>query len=307
MTISQLILVISMAIVFTQWQTPLLYMHMDGVITKRNFTIRKWIGNGLSFSLVIMITVALASTEYFPNWTYGLTLALGANIISIITYSIISYRMANLKSNFNHEKLNFLSTMPYMIMIALFIASILEFVLKGKYGFPDASISTFVNFNLTSNLALRMLIRIFLFSFVIVTMYVLMVFSMAHAKNPNQLGLSEIKNNLKKNKIYIVITIAVFLSFFHLAEIDTMNVATETEIIEICESNISCDALLNKQIEFNAKFDKTVAVFHLIATAFFIPLFFDELHSRRDLVNLRSKPHEMKLKKGMVHKKWKKK
>lgn len=279
MTFAGLIMTIGIIIVFTQWQTPLIFMHMKGIVSDRKFKNMKRIGNILSFILIPLMFVALYSYQAFPSLTNTLLISVGAVILSMIGYSIYLYDKSS-KSLINEDtSIKRSMKMPLIIMVVPFLASIYEFVLLQYLPQGFVSIEAIVNFQLTSNIAFIMILRIFLFSFVIVTAYVYMVYSAIHDKEPNEQGLLEIKSRLRKKRIYFVITISVILSFFHLAEVDTYTVATTDEVIELCGSEESCDVLNTAYAKYDEKFDSTLDVFYLIATALFIPLFIDELHS----------------------------
>lgn len=294
MTFAGLIIAASIIIVFTQWQTPLIYMHMKGKYNDKSFKKMKLIGNALSYIMIPLMFVTVASYQYFPNLTDSLLVLMGIIIVLMIGYSVFLYRISS--KDLEHEDVSIKRSMkmPLIIMVVTFVASIYEFVLQSRLPDGFASIKDFVNFNLSSNIAFRMILRIFLFSFVTVTAYVLLVYSAIHQDEPNENGLRVIKTKLRKKRIYFVITISVILSFFHLAEIDTYTVATTDEVIELCESEEPCDALNIAYAKYDDKFDSTLDVFYLVATALFIPLFIDELHSEnidKDKIHIRYSRH----------------
>lgn len=209
-------------------------------------------------------TYALGSyIEFEEKW---LNLIVTTGLLLIILYDLFLFLI-------NRDMIHIRKTNNDKVLVVITAIAILLFsislgkTLKG-FIFPNSSneLFRFLVFEENKMIALTMFYRIFGFAYVAVIMYMFFVFEMLKELYKNRdYDIEEAKYILEKysnwKKLILVILVGVMLSFLHFAELDFR--------ISINEA-------------FQMKFDATREVYHLIATAIFIPLFFDLIRNNKE-------------------------
>ncbi|AUD65377.1 hypothetical protein BK011_06625 [Tenericutes bacterium MZ-XQ] len=261
MSFSQIFGSIAIVMIFSVWMFPLKLLYFNEKIQKDEYKIKRRIGLGLVIALFI-VYVVLIITEVPQK--YVITSAF-LSFFAIISYDIMLNQKAKEllddKSKINGELLITVSFVPFLLLIVVMIEMVLAYMDPTEI----FNLLGMFDFSADKNIAFVMFLRIVGIAYVALITYMYFIYELARDKynksNENKIEAanSYLNKHIHWKRIILVLLIGVMFSFFHLAELDFRTTIDEP---------------------FHMKFNATRDVFHLIATAIFIPLFFDLIRNK---------------------------
>jgi hypothetical protein len=255
--------------VFIQWGHPLQYLRLNMLATK------KWIlGHfivGILFILalfglfIIYVVNGYSQLTREPQWFMNL---MG---VVFLGYLIFNFRVTlyafkskdNKKISF-HQWILLIPFAPIFAILTYLIVSFLYLLFGGVYNFDYQSYV--VIYDNDSLLVVKLLIRLFLIVLVTEMFYIFVMYTENLSQRINlkidenkTIRNAQIEKKLTPRSLSMAFLIGTIIAFFHFAEIDTLGYSSEFQLV----------------------FERTISVYHLVATAVFIPLLFDHFNSSR--------------------------
>jgi len=261
MTFSQIFGSIAIVMIFSVWMFPLKLLYFNGEIQKEEYKKKRKIGLALVvtlFVIYVILTIVEVPQKFIITSVF---VSFFAIILYDVTLNQKASELLDGKDKFNSELLITVSFVPILLLIVVTIEMILAYIDPME----TLNLLGMFDFSINKNIAFVMFLRIIGIAYVVLITYMYFTYDLAKDKfNKSNENKIEAANNcldrhIHWKRIVLVLLIGVMFSFFHLAELDFRTSIDES---------------------FHMKFNATRDVFHLIATAIFIPLFFDLIRNR---------------------------
>lgn len=261
MGLSQIFGGLAIMMVLYIWQFPLKLLYVNSKMTKSDYKSKYWFGVGL---IVLFFAAYITGTmiELEQKW-----------ILTIVTITFLLIILYDFQLNLNAKDImDIKNKFSDKMLIAVRVIAIVIFtmiLIETVESFFDSSVELSLlgifEFSEGKIIAATMLYRIFGFAYVSVITYMYFIYDYAkdRYKKSDENKAEEAKKIIEKyihwKNILLIVLLGVMLSFFHLAELDFRTPTDDS---------------------FHIAFVATRDVYHLIATAIFIPLFFDILRTK---------------------------
>lgn len=262
-----LIIALGIITIFIQWVHPIQYLRLNLLIKRGKEICLISIGLFFLATLIVWAFVFADNITTFtslePLWFMVFTglLFLGYLVFNF-SVTVLALKASKEKKKNLHRMLLLIPFAPVFILLSYLIVVIIYSLFGSTYDYDFTNIIKI--FNNDQMLVFKLLIRLLLISFVSVMAYIVILYYenitlkvKLNSDENKKIRNSQIEKRLSWKSLGLVFLIGAMISFFHFAEIDTSIYDEKFQIV----------------------YQRTLDVFQMIATAVFIPLLFERLHS----------------------------